>query len=52
LDPVKANTGGTADAVMMTAVFDVLVYTDPDTLQVLPQTAQSLTSTDALVWVL
>jgi peptide/nickel transport system substrate-binding protein len=34
------------------AVFDVLVYTDPTDGVVKPQIADSLTSTDAVVWTL
>ena len=33
------------------AVFDMLVYSDA-TASIMPQTAESLTSTDALVWTL
>jgi peptide/nickel transport system substrate-binding protein len=46
-----ANTGQT-DAPTLFMLFDYLVYTDPATGQVVPQTAQSLTSTDGLVWTL
>jgi peptide/nickel transport system substrate-binding protein len=49
---LRALTTGFTDAPALSMIFDLLVYTDADTGQVVPQTAQSLTSTDGLVWTL
>jgi peptide/nickel transport system substrate-binding protein len=52
LDPIRLNNGGTADGAMGSMIYDLLVYTDPVQGTVIPQTAESLTSTDAVVWTL
>jgi peptide/nickel transport system substrate-binding protein len=51
-DPVILQNSGSFDGPIAAAVFDMLVYTDPTTGGVVPQTAESLSSTDALVWTL
>jgi peptide/nickel transport system substrate-binding protein len=52
LDPITMNNSGGNDAPPASALFDMLVYTDPSNGSVVPQTAESLTSSDALVWTL
>ena len=52
LDPITMQNSGSTDAPPGSAVFDMLMYTDLKTSTVVPQTAESLTSTDALVWTL
>src|SRR5215471_12536488 len=52
LDPIALPNSGTNDGPPAAAVFDLLVYSDPTDGLVKPQTANSLTSTDALVWTL
>jgi peptide/nickel transport system substrate-binding protein len=52
LDPTTMVNSGSHDGLPASAVYDTLVYTDPTNGTVVPQTAESLTSTDALVWTL
>jgi peptide/nickel transport system substrate-binding protein len=52
LDPVTMQNSGSTDAPAGSAVFDMLVYRDLASSTVVPQTAQSLTSPDGLVWTL
>jgi peptide/nickel transport system substrate-binding protein len=51
-DPILATASSGADGPTNTAVFGQLVYADPADGQVKPWMADSLTSTDALVWTL
>jgi peptide/nickel transport system substrate-binding protein len=50
-DPVNVSGAGSADGRAAAMIFDMLVYNDANGV-VQPQTAESLTSTDALVWTL
>jgi peptide/nickel transport system substrate-binding protein len=52
LDPITMQNSGSTDAPPGSLVFDMLMYTDLKTSTVVPKTAESLTSTDALVWTL
>src|SRR5436190_1530404 len=52
LDPTQLQNAGPADAVPAAAVFDTLLYTDYSSSALIPQTAESLTSADALTWTL
>jgi peptide/nickel transport system substrate-binding protein len=52
LDPTTMQNSGSTDAPPGSAVFDMLMYSDLKTSTIVPQTAESLTSTDALVWTL
>src|SRR5439155_8741850 len=52
LDPIKISNSGNSDGPPAFMIFDMLVYSDLKDGQVKPQTAESLTSTDALVWTL
>src|SRR5262249_2651624 len=52
LDPLTMQNSGSTDAPPGSAVFDMLMYSDLKTSTIKPQTAESLTSTDALVWTL
>jgi peptide/nickel transport system substrate-binding protein len=49
-DPVNLSAAGSADGPQDFMIYDVLLYDDNGTI--IPQTAESLTSTDALVWTL
>src|SRR5262249_49495672 len=49
-DPINLNAATGADAPTSYAVYGALVYSDPADGQVKPQMADSLTSTDAVVW--
>jgi peptide/nickel transport system substrate-binding protein len=49
-DPPRITNSGANDAAANSAVFDMLFYSQNGSI--LPQTAQSLTSSDALVWTL
>jgi peptide/nickel transport system substrate-binding protein len=51
-DPVALTGSVVSDGVAPAAVFDLLVYTDPATGSIVPQTADSLTSTDGVTWTL
>src|SRR5207245_1868262 len=51
-DPILATASSGADGPTNTAVYGQLVYADPSDGQVKPWMADSLTSTDALVWTL
>jgi peptide/nickel transport system substrate-binding protein len=51
-DPIALINSGTTDAPVASAVYDMLVYSDPIAGRIQPQTADSLTSTDATVWTL
>ena len=50
MDPIGMNGAGTGDGPMGYMIFDELFYSDGGT--VTPQTAESLTSTDAVTWTL
>jgi peptide/nickel transport system substrate-binding protein len=50
LDPIGLNGAATGDGQQAMMVYDELVYSDNGTIT--PQTAQSLTSADAVVWTL
>jgi peptide/nickel transport system substrate-binding protein len=52
LDPIALPNSGSSDGPAASAIFDTLLYSDPIAGQIQPQTASSLTSTDALVWTL
>jgi peptide/nickel transport system substrate-binding protein len=52
LDLTKIANSGNSDGPSAFMIYDALVYSNPDTGTVDPQTAQSLTSTDGLVWTL
>ena len=52
LDPVVLPNSGASDGPLAAMVFDMLVYTDPNDGSVKAQTAESLTTSDALVWTL
>src|SRR5262249_24752351 len=52
MDPIGMTTNVGGYGPPAAAIYDVLVYSDPKDGQVKPQTAVSLTSTDALVWTL
>jgi peptide/nickel transport system substrate-binding protein len=52
LDPVKLTHSGSSDGPIAPPLYDMLLYSDPKTGQIIPGTADSLTSTDALTWVL
>ena len=52
LDPIALPNSGSNDGPPASAVFDLLLYSDPISGTIKPQTAQSFTSTDALVWTL
>src|SRR5262245_15068389 len=51
-DPTLIANSGNSDGGVAFMVFDMLAYSDPTDGQVKPQTAQSLTSSDAIVWTL
>jgi peptide/nickel transport system substrate-binding protein len=51
-DPTLIANSGNSDGGVAFMVFDMLAYSDPADGQVKPQTAQSLTSSDAIVWTL
>jgi peptide/nickel transport system substrate-binding protein len=52
IDPVQITNSGASDGFLADSVYDMLVYSDVATGKIVPQTAESLTSTDALVWTL
>src|SRR5438067_6079085 len=52
LDPITMQNSGSTDAIRGSAVYDMLLYSDLKTSTITPQTAESLTSADALVWTL
>ena len=52
LDPIKISNSGNSDGPPAFMIYDMLVYSDLKDGQVKPQTAESLTSSDALVWIL
>ena len=52
LDPTTMANSGSNDGLPGFAVYDMLVFTDPTNGGVVPQTAEAVTSTDALVWTL
>jgi len=52
LDPITMQNSGSTDAIRGSAVYDMLLYSDLKTSTIVPQTAESLTSADALVWTL
>jgi peptide/nickel transport system substrate-binding protein len=51
-DPVTVTNSGNSDGAPMFLVFDALMYSDPATGTVKPQTAESFTSTDGQTWTL
>lgn len=52
-DPMLAwSNPSSGDGQRMAAIYDKLVYVDPDTVEVVPRTAESLSTTDGKVWVL
>src|SRR4051794_12051810 len=52
IDPVKVTNSGASDGFLADAVYDLLLYTDVQSGKIVPQTADSLPSTDAQVWTL
>jgi peptide/nickel transport system substrate-binding protein len=52
LDPLTMQNSGSTDAPPGSAVYGMLMYSDLKTSTVMPGMAESLTSTDALVWTL
>src|SRR5262249_41109912 len=48
LDPITMQNSGSTDAIRGSAVYDMLMYSDLKTSTIVPQTAESLTSTDAV----
>ncbi len=53
LDPYSANTANQADGSRLSALYDVLLWSDPDTGTVRPQMAEALVpDRDARVWTL
>src|SRR5262249_11293553 len=52
IDPVRVTNSGASDGFLSDAVYDMLVYSDVKTGKIVPQTAESLISTDAVVWTL
>ena len=52
LDPIKITNSGASDGFLADSVYDMLVYSDVATGKIVPQTAESVTSTDAVVWTL
>src|SRR4051812_5016917 len=52
LDPIRISNSGNSDGPPAFMIYDMLVYSDLKDGQVKPQTAESLTSADALVWTL
>jgi peptide/nickel transport system substrate-binding protein len=52
LDPAKITNSGASDGVMADLLYDMLLYTDARNGSIVPQTAESLTSTDAITWTL
>jgi peptide/nickel transport system substrate-binding protein len=52
LDLTKIANSGNSDGPPAFMIYDALVWSNPDTGSVDPQTAQSLTSSDGLVWTL
>jgi peptide/nickel transport system substrate-binding protein len=52
LDPVKITNSGASDGFLADAIYDMLLYTDAKTGSIVPQTAESLTSSDGQVWTL
>src|SRR5436190_9296026 len=51
-DPILFANSGNSDGGVAFMLFDMLAYSDPKDGQVKPQTAESLTSTDAVTWTL
>jgi peptide/nickel transport system substrate-binding protein len=52
VDPIRVQNFAASDGPIGAMLYDMLVYTDQSNGVVKPQTAQSLTSTDGLVWTL
>ena len=53
LDPARSGGGvGGGDSQRLFALYDALLYQDPNTGGVVPQTLTSMTTTDALTWTL
>ena len=52
LDPIRISNSGNSDGPPAFMIYDMLVYSDLADGVVKPQTAESLTSTDAVVWTL
>jgi peptide/nickel transport system substrate-binding protein len=52
LDLTKIANSGNSDGPSAFMIYDMLVYSNPDTGGVDPETAQTLTSSDGLVWTL
>src|SRR5438477_914181 len=52
LDPTRITNSGASDGFLADSVYDMLVYSDVATGKIVPQTAESLTSNDAVVWTL
>jgi peptide/nickel transport system substrate-binding protein len=52
IDPVKISNQAASDGVIADALYDMLFYNDVATGTIVPQTAESITSTDAVTWTL
>jgi ABC-type transport system substrate-binding protein len=52
LDPVKITNQAPSDGVIADSLYDMLFYNDVATGTIAPQTAESITSTDAITWTL